>query len=364
MKNITYKLSILILTSFLILGLFTVLKETKSFSDMERRPLAQAPKLNLNHFYDGAYQSDFARYLADQIPGRNFWLQLKSTTQAYSGVKDNGRVYFAQEDFLIEKNGPLDQSKLEENVGDMKHFLNKNPELKATIILAPTQAGVYEEYLPAGHSESDQEEVFETLGVPSRLQKMSEEGLYYRTDHHWTQDGAYQAYHDWLEKSGRASADPVYTKTLVTEAFYGTTYAKAPLWSVSPDSIYAYTHPTINQAEVLDHNGQLIQTGLYNPSALDSYDPYEYFIGKNVGVLEINTHSDGNGHLLLFKDSYANAFVPFLLPHFSTITMVDLRYYNGGMGELLARKEFTDVLFLYNLVTLSSESNTYKLMMD
>ena len=60
--------------------------------------------------------------------------------------------------------------------------------------------------------------------------------------------------------------------------------------------------------------------------------------------------------LLIFKDSYANSFVPFLIPYYQQIVMIDPRYYYDDVEQLMTQRGVTDVLFLYNLSTFSADT--------
>ena len=61
--------------------------------------------------------------------------------------------------------------------------------------------------------------------------------------------------------------------------------------------------------------------------------------------------------MLVVKDSYANAFVPLLIPYFNEIVMVDPRYYTDDIDTLISSKGITDVLFLYNMDTFMTDSD-------
>ena len=63
----------------------------------------------------------------------------------------------------------------------------------------------------------------------------------------------------------------------------------------------------------------------------------------------------------MIKDSFANAFVPFLADSYDNIYMVDLRYFNQDMQEYLKDKKVTDILILYNVSNFVTDRNLYKL---
>ncbi len=409
MKKFTTICASLFLALFGVLGLFHLATPDQEFSTQERRPLAKAPTPTLSSWFDGQFASQTSKWLADQFPARPFWLSLKAQTQQFTGQADNDRVYFARDNYLIEIHESLDETKLRRNIGDVVSFIqNFWPAGRpASLLLAPTVAGVSPDLLPPGSQEAPQADILTDLrsladasGIyaPDLLGALQggalqggdlQEGaaamsdasdpvdgnavssgqqLYFRTDHHWTQDGARLAFLTWLEGrelGGEANVSSTFRREIVTNDFRGTTAAKANLWTVPSDSIAAYRDPSLDRVKLVDKEGTLIREGIYDEAALATYDPYEFFVGENRDWLKLETGSEGSArgrHLLLFKDSYANALVPFLCPYYETITMVDLRYLNEGMADLLERADYSEVMFLYNVVTLADENSTFKLL--
>ena len=81
------------------------------------------------------------------------------------------------------------------------------------------------------------------------------------------------------------------------------------------------------------------------------------FFGGNHPIIEINTSLDSTRSLLVIKDSYANCFLPFLVPEYRSVTVVDPRYYYDDIDVLMESRGFTDVLFLYNVNTFAEDTN-------
>ena len=81
------------------------------------------------------------------------------------------------------------------------------------------------------------------------------------------------------------------------------------------------------------------------------------FFGGNHPKVEINTTADNERVLLLFKDSYANSFVQFLLPYYQKIIMIDPRYYYDNLDTILTSEGVTDVLFLYSADTFLKDTS-------
>ena len=82
-----------------------------------------------------------------------------------------------------------------------------------------------------------------------------------------------------------------------------------------------------------------------------------YFVKGNHPLVKIQTDAQLDKTLLIFKDSYANCFVPFLVEDYTEILLVDPRYYADDLELLLESEYVTDVLYLYNADTLASDSD-------
>lgn len=74
-------------------------------------------------------------------------------------------------------------------------------------------------------------------------------------------------------------------------------------------------------------------------------------------MVDIVTTNDTERKLIVFKDSYANCFVPYLIPYYNEIVMIDPRYYYENVETLMANKGITDALFLYNLDTFMTDNS-------
>ena len=373
MKNTKRLYSLVILFALTVVGLSWIFSPSREFSTQERRPLAQWPEFTWSDFISGDYFADVDSALADQFPARNEFLSLKSTAQMLVGKADNGRVYFAQEDYLIEKNGELNLQQLNNNVDILMRFHEEyQAEFEqASFILAPTVAGVAPELLPKNHLETDQAVTLASINnltvenglISSKLIEALDSGDYFRTDHHWTQTGAKEAFELWRAESRFDEIAVDYEQLSISETFYGTTWAKGNSTTISPDTVEAYLSEGLDHVELYDIEVNHIRNNIYNEDALGTSDVYEYFLGRNEGYLKIVTQAEaGEGDLLIFKDSYANAFIPFLVPYFETITVIDLRYLAEPMSNIMAGEDFTDLIYLYNIVTFSSESNIFKIL--
>ena len=191
------------------------------------------------------------------------------------------------------------------------------------------------------------------------LKSCAENGeyVYYRTDHHWTTDGAYRAYETLAENFGFSAYPKEYFDIqCVSRDFYGTTYSKALLQGTVSDQIYLYRYTGDENIKVIYQNGSLSKSSLYDFSVINEAqkDKYKVFLSGNTDLLLIRNENANRQKLLLIKDSFANSIIPFLSLHYD-IDVIDLRYYKGSVNDYIGKNKFDAVLLLYGVDTLCTD---------
>ena len=88
---------------------------------------------------------------------------------------------------------------------------------------------------------------------------------------------------------------------------------------------------------------------------------YEVFFGGNWPTVTITGGPENGRRLLVLKDSYANALLPFAAADYEKIVAVDLRYYLGSLSELMEHEGITDVLVLYSTSAFMSDTKIDRL---
>ena len=86
---------------------------------------------------------------------------------------------------------------------------------------------------------------------------------------------------------------------------------------------------------------------------------------QNVPRIDIDSEipqENDKGSLLIIKDSYSHSLIPFLTKNYSHITVLDLRYINSDLSSIgVNLKDYENVLFMYNVITFSQDTNVKKL---
>jgi len=197
-------------------------------------------------------------------------------------------------------------------------------------------------------------------GIYENLRNHRTEYLYFRTDHHWTALGAYYAYEQFIYTKGVLPVPIKDYKTLHFDGFLGSFYAsteQSPELAKTPDTVIAYE--PINKVDftITQNDGQIIKWKVV-ADATDYAQNLKYtaFIGADqpYSVIENLDITDGETCLVI-KDSFGNAFIPFLIPHYKTIHIIDPRHYQSTLSEFTQSKKIDDIIFISNISTTRNE---------
>ena len=333
-------------------GLLHVLLPDRTFSPVENRTLAQLPEFSWSALTDGSYTAKLETYLEDQFPLRDGWMGLKNRYEYLLGKREFHGVYLCG-DRLIHK--IEDTSRAEQNITNLQKLTEKT-DIPVYLGLIPTAAEVYREVLPTGSENFDQAAYLEKVreSVPNAVwvdiaQALTEhrrEQLFYRTDHHWTSQGAYYGYGALMEAMGE-QPEPLGTPETVSDDFYGTLYSTSGVHWLEPDTIERY----VSGNGVTVENTEKGEThGLYVDSFLGEKDKYASFLGGNTPLYIVrNPEAASDEKLLVVRDSYSDSMAPFLSQYFAEIHLIDLRYYRTSVAEYAQENGMDRIFVCYSV---------------
>lgn len=353
----------------LFFSMGSIIKKDREFSDMENRTLDQFPKADTEKILSGEYGANFEKYMCDQLIMKDDLVKLKVTSnRALNQDKING-VYFSSDDMLI-PDYVNSYNQIDKNIEYIKDFAKSNRDIKCTAFFIPNTCHVYSDKLPKRANVYNQKDVLDHIyekfdgsiavtDCEKQLMDSKSENIFYKTDHHWTMDGAYIGYKAVCDKLGIiANEKSAYERNVVSEEFLGTQYSNAPTFNQSKDSIVRYKMPG-GEYEVYYSDNDIYTNSLYNEAALNEKDKYKYYLDGNHSYVEIksNAISGDNGSIIIVKDSYGHSLIPLLADHYSEIYVVDLRYYHSSVSELAKEKNVDNILFMYNLSFFASDDD-------
>jgi hypothetical protein len=131
----------------------------------------------------------------------------------------------------------------------------------------------------------------------------------------------------------------------------------------NPDYVEAFVPIGTNEEEVFDSNGAKIAEYAVVYTKADKYDAgnkYLTFIGGDQPLTKIHNPSISDGSsIVVVKESYGNAFVPFLVDSYEYVYVIDYRAWSGDLANFVVTNGIDDVLFL-NVVSNTSTSDRLK----
>ncbi len=249
--------------------------------------------------------------------------------------------------------------------GVLEYYQQIFPNAKVSACVIPTSAiRIDNEEIKS--KIPDQEEIFDRLAeiigdkvnfvdTYGKMYAHRDEYIYFKSDHHWTQRGAYYAYKAFVESVGLEAAkhSDFDIKTL-TDSYSGSMYeyTKDERVKSFKDTIEAFMSKKKMTMTVTDRSGN-VKT--YDSAIMDWSKTYSAFLCGDNPYTVINVPSNPQDrNILVIKDSYGNAFVPFLAENYGNIMVVDTRYTSMNVKEMFADYDLTDILFVNNLEAANS----------
>ena len=190
------------------------------------------------------------------------------------------------------------------------------------------------------------------------LRAHSDEALYYHTDHHWSSRAAYYAYASYMRCKGATPKALGDYETKVFDGFYGTLYEMTEA-DLHEDAVVAYLPASEHTMFFEDSEGNRTDWQVITDvSGWGRGSKYLTFIGGDNAFSEITNEDlhDGSAAVVI-KESFGNAFVPFLVDHYEKVYVVDYRYYEAmRLSDFVDYYHIQDVIFINNIGATRSPS--------
>ena len=200
-----------------------------------------------------------------------------------------------------------------------------------------------------------------TVDACTALRAHTDEYIFFRTDHHWTQLGAYYAYTAFCEAAGFEAVELSEFETGRYDTFLGSMYTftsgypQNQTLKDNPDYLDYYLPVVETHAEYYANaelqNGvpvSVVYTKLDNSVS----NKYLCFIGGDTPVCVIETDVADGPTCIMLKESYGNAFAPFLTSHYSKIIVIDPREFNRDgkpsldLAAFAAEQQINDLIVI------------------
>ncbi|HNR17324.1 MAG TPA: DHHW family protein [Chitinophagaceae bacterium] len=393
--------NVVVFCSLLFLGGIASLAMKKdSVSVMENRKLATFPVYSDSAFWSGQYFKNIEQYYADNFPLRDKWISFSNSFRSRFGYESGDiKIYDPAND--AEANEKNDTTKNTVNtgplpddgaVGEVKKrlfvFKNRGFEMfgggpgvgkaYANVINSYNRLGlpnlqVYNLVIPVA-LEFEITEKYKNLQKPNRpaieniynnldsnikkvwaideIRKHREEYIYFNTDHHWTSLGAYYAYRAFCETAGLTPVSLDTVRYKVKPSFLGSLYrlTRDPKLKDNPDSVKYYLFRDSVRFYIGSNNSLTYwgKSKMYAES-VSGVNSYSIFLQGDLPIVKMETMHKNGRKIAIVKESYGNAFAPFLINNYEKIIVVDQRYYTGDFVKMLKTEGINELLFINNI---------------
>ena len=236
---------------------------------------------------------------------------------------------------------------------------------RVSVVVAPVSSMVVDNEEVRSKVE-DQDEMIQKIGAHmdssvnfvnpyADMYAHKDEYLFFKSDHHWTQRGAYYAYTAFCESVG-LEPTPLsdFTYEIRNDSYSGSLYSWTNDARVKnfTDTIEAFRPTKSHTMTVTSSNGA---TYNYDTSIVNTNTSYVTFIAGDNPYTVINVPDNPQDKsVLVLKDSFGNAFVPFLCEHYGNIIVVDVRYSNFNIYEQLKDYGLSDIIFVNNIQAVTA----------
>lgn len=365
-------------TVIFVFALLLFLLPKKKYSETERRTLATFPHFSFESLIEGKYTKEISDFCSDRFPMRETMRNITAVSSLAALQFENGNVILGGEHQLIKRvtYSDYDYERLDGNLSEIKKFSDTlaKRDVPTSLFVAPKTSDIVKKSYPPYFYDTTKKAFDMALSLENayncneELISAYDDGEYvmFRTDHHYTQMGAYYAY---LSLADALNIEPLsedkFEKVKLCDGFLGTTASSSGfpkgILGASADELYVYFGDDDSDYTVKNVITGEKMMGFYNLEYLDSFDKYSVFLGENSAHLRIyNEKHPERPTLLIIKDSFSHSSIPFLARHFN-LEVLDLRYYNSPLSSFLEENPVDQVLFFYGIDSLVTGNELSKI---
>ena len=389
-----------ILLAFCIIGMLMYLRP--EVSELEKRKLAEFPEVTFVGVWNGTFFKELDIWYSDTYPLREEMIAADKRVEGAYGMRGEqiiagkGDIGKKPDDIKITEQEPeevLPDGTVNNVQGEMRgpiyiannsgyelysFFEDVNLEFAKTmnniysrfkgvvdiyLMMVPTGSGVMldksvldylgtsDELAAVQFDYSKIDDGIKKVEVVKTLRRHNAEYVYFHTDHHWTALGAYYAYREFCKVKGIEPHDiKDYTQTMEFPGFLGSFYSESNQSSeiaANPDTVTAYVPKGTNKMTIVDDKNGTNEYPIIND--VSDYSNANYYLTFVMGDTPLayahnETITDGSA-ILVIKDSFGNAFIPWLIDHYEYVYWIDPRYTKNTISQMIRDYGIKEVLY-------------------
>lgn len=188
------------------------------------------------------------------------------------------------------------------------------------------------------------------------LANHNSEYLYFDSDNNWSGLGAYYAYSAFADSTKQPvlSLESCTEKTV--EGFTGS--FASTIGVLNTDTVHYWEFPYDIQMDITDENGEVnTYEGPYYRYATGGSLTYGVFIMGDhpLTVLKSSSEKGTGKKIAVVKESYGNAFVPYLTYNYEEVHVIDFRYFTQNLKSYCQINEIDEVLFINGVMSANTQ---------
>ena len=384
-------------------------------SVVEKRDLAEFPDLSWSAFWDGSYFKGIDTWYADTFPLREGLISGSQTMENLYGIRSDqivGETMTAddipdpdasQEEVQAAEPEEILPDGTVKEIGEMQGqiyitggsgyglyyftqpaadkfaatmnqvYSNVKDKVNMYVMICPISAGVMldqtvlddmgcsDEKAAIDYIYGKMDKGIHTVSAFDNLRKHNAEYIYFHTDHHWTALGAYYAYEEFCKEKGIQPNPIEGFQTMEFPGFLGTFVSSSnnnAALTANPDTVVAYVPNGTNAMTMHYTNGSVVDWFVINDvSSYAKSELYATFVGgdRPFSYAHNPNITDGSA-VMVIKDSYGNAFIPFLIDHYEYVYWVDARYTSNTISQMVADYNIQDVIYQVQIYNSSTDN--------
>ena len=197
------------------------------------------------------------------------------------------------------------------------------------------------------------------INLRSTFEKHKGEYLFFKSDFHWTQLGAYYTYCEYAKSIGLTPTPlSAFEDRVLTTEFIGLTniYAQDERVNTFYDTLHAYM-PRKKHTYTIYYDAEKNIKGQYDTCVHTNILTYSCFLIGDQPYAEIVVpENDQSKVVLVIKESSGNAFVPFLIEHYGKIIVIDPRHIEIDIRPLVKNEGVDDIILFATASTSNGDA--------
>ncbi len=376
----------LFLCSFALLG---ATMPDEEISDTENRELQQLPEVDLQQLSEykisdmETLANDLDTYTVDQFPYREDLLKIYSRLESEQGKVSSRTNYITQDGWIMTYIYSISESQ-RQRLDQALETIHKKTGLPLVYALVPQKndmlVPLMEPYYDNYNSEENKAQLLKRFNTRDFIETVDigtyfldnfslEERMkmYYKTDLHWSFEGAYNAAAytcSRMLEAGILKCDTLPDRNDFTWLdFTGKNYLG------DLNRFYSYIYPMnenipyysckdASQMIYTDDTGPVTRETIVGSGISNNELDYNGLSTYNLGYFRVeNPSSRSDQKVLILKDSFQNATTDYFTEVFREVDVIDPRFYKSSetILELVNQRDIDIILFFYHQNNISNE---------